>query len=238
MRIAICDDDKALCVLTERMVRAALEARGVAADVAGFSDAAALLAARASGTVFDAYVLDILMPKTNGIDLARKLRKTQPTAPIVFLTTTKDCTYEAYSLDAINYLEKPLDSARLETALDRLLALLPKSEEENLLVKTSEGETQTVPVEKIVLAESDGHYWCLRLADGRQVRIRISVGELWERLSATGRFVQADRGVILGVAAVRSISAAGAVLADGTKVSVSRRALPELRKAYLRLNCR
>jgi len=238
MRIAICDDDNAVCVLTVRMVRAAFEARGILAEVEGFFDAASLLKVRASGTVFDAYILDILMPKTNGIELARTLRETQPKAPIVFLTTTRDFTFEAYSFDAINYLEKPLESARLETALDRLLALLPKSEEENLLVKTSDGEAQTVAVEKIVLAESDGHYWCLRLADGQQVRIRISAGELWERLSATGRFVQAGRGVILGVAAVRSLVAAGAVLADGSKVSVSRRALPELRKAYLRFNCR
>jgi len=62
--------------------------------------------------------------------------------------------------------------------------------------------------------------------------------ELWERLSTTGRFFQVDRGVILGVAAVRSLVANGAILADGTKVSISRRALPELRKAYFRLNCR
>jgi len=54
MRIAVCDDDKALCVLTERMVRAALEARGVVAEVKGFSDAASLLAAREVGTDFDA----------------------------------------------------------------------------------------------------------------------------------------------------------------------------------------
>jgi len=238
MRIAICDDDNAFCALTMRMIREALEARGIAAEVDGFSDAASLLAARSAGTVFDAYVLDIIMPKMTGIELARTLRETQPKAPIVFLTTTSDCTYEAYSVDAINYLEKPLESARLETALDRLLALLPKPEEESLLVKTSEGESWALTVEKIVLAASDRHYWRLQLADGREVRCRISAGELWDRLSATGLFIQVDRGSILNVAAVRSLVADGAVLTDGKKVSVSRRALPELRKAYLRLNCR
>lgn len=238
MRIAICDDDNAFRVLTERMVRAALEARGIAADVEGFPNAASLLAARAGGKSFEAYLLDILMPKTSGIDLARTLRETQPKAPIVFLTTTKDFTCEAYALDAINYLEKPLEPARLEAALDRLLALLPKSEEESLRVKTSDGGTCVVSVAKIVLAESDGHYWRLQLADRQQVRCRISAGELGERLSTAGRFIPVDRGVILNVAAVRSLVSDGAVLTDGKKVSVSRRALPELRKAYLRLNCR
>jgi len=238
MKLAICDDDRDFGTQTANMLAEALDNRGLAAEVAVFSDAAALLKAREAGAEFEAYLLDILMPGTDGMTLARKIRASQPNAPIAFLTTSQDHALEACSLDASSYVLKPIGSERMNTVVDRLLALLPRPEEEKLIVRTSEGESRAVAVEKIALAESDGHYWRLHLSDGQQVRCRISAGELWERLSSVGRFVQVDRGVIVGVAAIRSLSAAGAVLLSGRKVAVSRRALPEVRRAFLRWNCR
>jgi len=112
------------------MIGEALAQRGIEAGAEAFTDAASLLTARETGTAFDAYLLDILMPGMNGMELARTLRATQPKAPIAFLTTSKDYALEAFSLDASHYIEKPLAKERLETVLDRLLALLPKPEEE------------------------------------------------------------------------------------------------------------
>jgi len=238
MRIAVCDDDNDLCVLTVRMVRATIEARGIAADVDGFHDAASLLAARAAGMVFDAYLLDVIMPGMDGMRLARTIRTTQPKAPIAFLTTSEEHALEACSLDAANYVLKPLKADRMDGIVDRLLALLPKPEHERMQVRTCDGGIMFVSLEEIVLAESDGHYWNLRLKNGKRVRCRITASELWEKLDPTGGFVAANKGIILGIAHVRSLVAEGAVLASGEIQPISRRAMPEVRKAYLRLNCR
>jgi len=238
MRIAICDDDPVFCVQTVRMVREALERRGIAAEIESFADAASLLRAREGGRPFDAYFLDVIMPGTDGMRLARAIRTTQPKAPIAFLTTSKAHALEACSLDAANYVLKPLEADRLDGVVDRLLALLPKPEHERMPVRTCDGETLLVSFDEIVLAESDGHYWNLWLKDGVRVRCRITAGELWEKLSATGRFVAANKGIVLGIAHVRSLVADGAVLANGEIQPISRRAMSEVRKAYLRLNCR
>jgi len=95
-----------------------------------------------------------------------------------------------------------------------------------------------VPISEIVWAETDGHYQKLRLSDGQEVRCRLSGVELWERLSSTGLFVQANKGVILGVRHVRTLAADKAVLSDGETVSVSRRALSEVRNSLFRYSCR
>jgi len=238
MKIAICDDDRDFGIQTKRMVCEALERRDVTAEIKTFADARMLLGARRSGIAFDAYLLDVIMPGMDGLALARTIRRTQPQAPIAFLTTSEDYALQAFSVDAAHYLLKPLDMQRLETALDRLVALLPKSGAAGLDVRTSDGDLRTVPLTEIVLAEADGHYWRLRLSDGMRVRHRISGRELWEMLSATGQFVQANKGVVLNVAHIRSLSAAGAVLANGETVAVSRRAFPEVRKVRFRYNCR
>jgi len=117
-------------------------------------------------------------------------------------------------------------------------ALLPKPEDETLAVRTTEGEIWSVPISEIVWAETDGHYQKLRLSDGQEVRCRLSGVELWERLSSTGLFVQANKGVILGVRHVRTLAADKAVLSDGETVSVSRRALSEVRNSLFRYSCR
>jgi len=238
MRIAICDDDGSFCTQTVRMVREVLMRRGIEAEVEPFADAATLLRARKNGRAFDAYLLDILMPNMDGMELARSLRAEQPKAPIAFLTTSKDYAREAFSIDASNYIEKPLAEARLETVLDRLLALLPKPEDEMLVVRTTEGEIRSVPLSEIIWAETDGHYQNLRLWDGQKVRCRMSGVELWERLSSVGLFVQANKGVLLGLRHVRTLTADKAVLSGGESVPVSRRALPEVRNALFRYSCR
>jgi len=236
MRIAICDDDRDFGMQTMRMVRAALERRGTVADVRSFAAAEALLGERDSGTSFDAYLLDIIMPGMDGMTLARTIRRTQPKAPLVFLTTSEDHALQAFSVDAAHYIRKPLSERCLDVVLDRLLALLP--EPEPLVVRTPEGDLRTVPLSEIVVAEADGHYWRLRLSDGMRVRHRIPGGELWEMLSAAGPFVQANKGIVLNIAYVRSLGVGGAVLAGGETVPVSRRAFPEVRKACFRYNCR
>jgi len=238
VKIAICDDDRDFCIQTVRMICEVLEQRGTGADVEPFASAASLLAAREAGATFDAYFLDIIMPGTDGMALARALRETQPEAPIVFLTTSVDYTLEAFSLDAAHYVLKPLEPERLETAIDRLLMLLPKPDAETLVVRMPEGGSRVVPFSQIVRTESDGHYQALFLTDGERVRCRMSGGDLWELLSATGRFVLANKGVVLGVCHICSLGADVARLANGETLPISRRALPEVRKAFFHYNCR
>lgn len=238
MKIAICDDDRDFGLQTMRMVLEALERRGIPTEIKTYVDARTFLKARQAGASFDAYLLDIILPGTDGLTLARTIRRTQPRAPIVFLTTSEDHALQAFSVDAAHYVVKPLTMQRLETALDRLLALLPKQEPAYLSVRTPEGEHRAVPLTEIVLAEADGHYWRLRLSDGMRARQRISGNELWTLLSATGQFVQANKGIVLNVAQIRSLTADGAVLASGETVPVSRRAFPEVRKVRFHYNCR
>jgi len=70
------------------------------------------------------------------------------------------------------------------------------------------------------------------------VRSRLSSAELWEKLAPSGLFVRVGKGHMLGLRHVRALAPTGLVMKDGTAVAVSRRALPEVREAFLAYNCR
>jgi len=67
--------------------------------------------------VFDLCILDIEMPGTSGIEIARLLKG----KPVVFTTAYKDYAIDAFDLDAIDYIVKPIKSERLQQAVNKAI---------------------------------------------------------------------------------------------------------------------
>jgi DNA-binding response OmpR family regulator len=76
---------------------------------------------------FDLCILDVMMPNMDGFTLARHLRKTNPTASILFLTarSLKDDKLKGFELGAEDYVTKPFDEEEL---LCRIRVLLRRQE--------------------------------------------------------------------------------------------------------------
>ncbi|HYX92110.1 MAG TPA: sigma-54 dependent transcriptional regulator [Myxococcaceae bacterium] len=71
----------------------------------------------------DVVLSDVVMPETSGLWLLRQLRDELPDVPVVFLTgrATIDNAVEAIREGAYDFIEKPLDTARLKVCLSRAL---------------------------------------------------------------------------------------------------------------------
>jgi len=76
------------------------------------------------GLVFDLCILDIEMPGTNGIQVAGLLKG----KPVIFTTAYKDYATDAFDLDAIDYVIKPVKFERLKHAINKAIQRL---EQEN-----------------------------------------------------------------------------------------------------------
>src|SRR5699024_8272794 len=61
----------------------------------------------------DLVFLDIEIPDLNGIELANKILEKKPNLPIVFVTAYDDYAIEAFELNAIDYILKPVSTSRL-----------------------------------------------------------------------------------------------------------------------------
>ena len=70
----------------------------------------------------DVMFLDIQMPKTSGMQLAEALHRLKNPPAIVFVTAYSEYALEAFEVDAIDYLMKPVDPERLSQALDKVQA--------------------------------------------------------------------------------------------------------------------
>jgi two-component system, LytTR family, response regulator LytT len=67
----------------------------------------------------DVVFLDIQMPGLTGFEVARRMLDRQLSSHIIFVTAFDQHAIEAFEVNAVDYLLKPVDPARLETALQR-----------------------------------------------------------------------------------------------------------------------
>ena len=63
--------------------------------------------------------LDVQMPGLTGFEVARRLLESGPSAHIIFVTAYDQHAIEAFEVNAVDYLLKPVDQSRLEKALER-----------------------------------------------------------------------------------------------------------------------
>jgi two-component system response regulator MprA len=119
MRILVVDDDRAV----RESLRRSLAFNGYQVDLAGDGQAAmdAIVAKRP-----DAMVLDVMMPRLDGLEVCRRLRGTGDDLPILVLTARDAVSDRVSGLDAgaDDYLPKPF---ALEELLARLRALLRRT---------------------------------------------------------------------------------------------------------------
>jgi len=115
-RILVVEDDEE----TRHLISAALQEHGYVVEAVGAA-AAADRAARAGE--FDAVVLDVWLPDTDGVALCRAWRRAGLSVPILMLTARTDVAARVAGLDAgaDDYMGKPFAIAELRARLDALL---------------------------------------------------------------------------------------------------------------------
>ena len=207
MRILIVDDERPARERLRRMLalEAGIEAIGEASD--GIDALRQLAQFRP-----DALLLDVEMPELSGIDLAASLPAPAPL--VVFVTAYDEYALRAFDANAIDYLLKPFDQARLRRALERLrerhaareragpaaAAGLPPRQ----LLVTERGATRVVRVADIEWLETADNYVALHTAHGAPL-LRQTLSGLLEQLG--GAFVRCHRRAAVRVGAVERIVA-------------------------------
>jgi DNA-binding NtrC family response regulator len=115
-RILVVDDEE----IVRRSCLRALEGGGYEVEAVA-SGAEAL--SRIEDGRFDALVLDIMMPKMDGIEVLRRVKETHPDIEIIMITGLSqiETAVNAMKLGAFDYLPKPFDPDELKLAVERAL---------------------------------------------------------------------------------------------------------------------
>ena len=102
MRIAICDDDPIELQNISTFIEEYFKSKNLPFNCRPFSSSTEL--ANTTPGEFDLYLLDVLMPALNGIELAKEIRSFDRAAHIIFLTSSPEFAVESYSVKASSLL--------------------------------------------------------------------------------------------------------------------------------------
>lgn len=203
MRLLIVDDERPA---RERLRRMLAHEPGVTSvmEAADGVEALALVARDAP----DALLLDIEMPELSGIDVAASLPAPAPL--VVFVTAYDDYALRAFDAEAVDYLLKPFDGARLRRTLDRLQGRLTAAARApagtatppRQLLVTERGAIRVVQVADIEWLETADNYVALHTRDGAPL-LRQSLGTLLDQLGPA--FVRCHRCAAVRLTAINRI---------------------------------
>lgn len=232
MRITICDDEETQRSLLESCVREWGKLRQLETDIvlAGNAEQFLFLWEEKRG---DIVLLDIDMPGSDGLSLARRLRGQGETAQIIFVTGLAEYALEGYDVEAVSYLIKPVARERLFACLDK--ALERSGREAPVLLLETPGGMARVRVRDICYLESDAHDTWVHCVQGREpVRCRAGIRQLEERLEQQGgSFFKIHRSYLVNLAYVNSIGKKEAMMDTGEALPVARNRWEALNRAYL-----
>lgn len=106
---------------------------------------------------FDLIFMDIRLPDMLGIDAAREIRKTDENVMIVFVTNLTQYAIDGYSVDAFDYILKPLMYGPFKLKLDRILNVLSRAGTKKWLTLKTKQLTFRIAADSILYVEVSGH---------------------------------------------------------------------------------
>jgi two-component system response regulator AlgR len=196
---------------------------------------------------FDLALLDVRMPGADGLALTQALRKLPEPPPVIFVTAHAEHAVEAFDLEAVDYLTKPVRQERLQQALhkvERLAQLsrgVPSAAALETLVIQDRGHVFRLPVAEVVYFKAELKYVTVRTAS-RSYILDASLSELEERYASS--FLRVHRNALVALRALRALEKhddpeegeGWAVRLDGIEelVAVSRRQIGAVREVLMR----
>lgn len=188
----------------------------------------------------DVIFLDISMPKTSGMQLAEALHKLKNPPAVVFVTAYSEYALEAFNVDAVDYLMKPVETDRLNRALDKVEAIVkptPASHPAQERIPVEKGGRKVlVPVDEIRYIEAKDDYSCI-YTDGDRFLSTISLAKLEQKLTPHG-FFRVHRGYIVNLDHVEDVEVISSGIlqlgikgVEEKKIPVSRRRVVPLKRA-------
>lgn len=234
MRIAICDDDALSRKKTVQLIEEYSSNSIRVIDLKAFEKGTDLLEEVQRTGPFDIYILDILMPKLNGIDLGLQLREQDASSKIFYLTSSPDYALPAFKAKASEYLLKPARKEELFPALDTTLALLAEKKEKALVIKTSQSSVR-LSFDSILYAElktKEIHY---HLTNGKVISstsIRTGFAEAVQEILRDNRFFMCSTSMLVNLYHIHALSNDTLTFQNGQTIYISRRASRELRSVW------
>lgn len=220
LRLLVVDDEALARLRLRRLVE---ELADPVAEVVAEADSAAAAQAllapggadghggvRAQAVAIDAVLLDIGLPGPNGLALAATLRALPRPPAVVFVTAHAGHALQAFDLQALDYLTKPVRRERLQQALARVSQWVGASTPDatasprtaTALLVNERGRVLRLPHDEILSLRAEHKSVVVRTAHQQYV-VDESLNELEQRLGPA--FLRVHRNALVALGAIRAL---------------------------------
>ncbi len=216
IRIAICDDEKYMSDQIQELACAFFGRRNRETAIRRFSCGRELL--EYDGQI-DILFLDIQMKGMDGMETAKRLRAGKFRGFLIFITVLQEMVFQSFEVQAYDYLVKPIEEARFEKTMERLLASMCSASGSSLLVQKGY-ESRIIQKEDIVFCEIIDRKIYLNLASGEVVDYYERIENLETKLDS--RFFRCHRSFLINLGHLRGYKNGTAYMDNGREIPVSR----------------
>jgi DNA-binding LytR/AlgR family response regulator len=256
LRVVIVDDERPARSFLSAILRKFNDVE-IVGEAASGMEAVQLIESRRP----DLALLDLQMPEVDGLGVVRLLRKNR-TPLVAFVTAYDEYAVRAFEINAVDYLLKPVESARLRQTIDRARERLEREDyqsEETERVRAAAADYEAtsgkpqleripvrrrdeivlVPVRQIASVVADGELLHLRTVDGENHTICYRLRDLAARLNPSS-FTRLGRGTLVNIEMIRRVvpmpgGTFSVILTNNEEFRVSRLQSRILREQLLRL---
>lgn len=225
--IAVCDDEEADRIKIKDMAGRILREEGIPFEISSYDHPEALGKDLQDGAKYHLLLLDVMMPKKNGMELARQLRSGEVDSSIVFISSNREMALQGYEVSAVRYLAKPLDENRLREAL---LFCYEKVQANSELFLPVTGGARRVSPQDIFYIEIVGRK-CRICQREEEWDTTVSMGQLEDMILDRG-FIRCHQSFLINLRYVQEFRKSSMELIDGRLVPVSKNRMKAVREAF------
>lgn len=229
LKFAICDDEPYMAQEIANQLSWYMNGKQIASYcVSSFQNGCSLLE---SDCDFDVIFLDIQMEHLNGMETAKMLRQRKNHSLLIFVTVLKECVFDAFEVEAFDYLLKPFDSDHFKRTMDRVIKTLQQRETKSIVVQRG-ASCNVILLAEIVYFEVQGRKIYIHQSNGKIIDYYDKLDDLEQRID--GHFFRCHRSYLVNIEYIRGCNAGQLMLSQGDKIPVSRLRERDLRQALLR----
>lgn len=230
MRIAICDDDRVSIDEAKAQIEKWLSLSAIASQILLFDNGSDLIEESRQEPI-DIIFLDIVMPLLNGIDTAKGIREFDDKTNIIFLTSSEEFAIASYSVEASDYLLKPLNYDELSKALYKVTQKLHKAQS-SIVIHTADG-FRKVYLNEIEFAEASHKGTIFSLISGAVLKSVDPFYYFEQQLTVEEGFFKCHRSYIVNLLSIDTFIQREAITKTGYRVPIARTAQKDFKEAYI-----
>lgn len=227
LKVGIVDDEPFFLKQIRIMINKFSLEKHIPIETEIFNSGASILFRIDSDVYYDVYLLDIVLPNKNGLDIARNIRNRFPEAYIIFITSHTCYSLDAFELNVYRYIKKTKISEKLPNALNDIWKEVSLGEKESYVIDTCMRK-EKILFKNIFYVFKENKYSVFVTSRGIS-KIRKALVKVYEELG-NNDFILIDRGYIVNIMHIMKVVKNELTLRNGEIIIVSRTHMKEVKE--------